>query len=62
MILFVLNFLEFVILLYGNPFIEEFELSSQVWFISRLSHFNIREADNLSFPWFFFSSPQEIKC
>lgn len=54
MILFVLNFLEFVILLYDDPFIEEFELSNQVWFISHLSHFNIREANNLSFPWFFF--------
>lgn len=43
---------ECVILLYANPFIEEFELSSQVWFISHLSHFNIRKEPEL--PLFFF--------
>lgn len=46
---------ECVILLYGNPFIEEFELSSQVWFISRLSHFNIRKEPELPLVFFFFN-------
>lgn len=52
MILFVCNFLDLLFcvqeFLCGSSFIEWLRLSSHVW--------NIREVNNLSFPWIFFSN------